>query len=105
MIDAMTTEPVELPSVGTRAFGGDRNEIAHNISLQLAIDLWRDGKWSTGKAARSAGMKLINFMDLLMERKVQHPFTVEMLEDELRHTFGDEEYERRKAAREAGENK
>jgi len=81
----MSTELVDLPTDITRAFGGNREEVSRNITLQLAIDMYREGKWTTGRAAKVAGMSLIEFMDLLRDRKIEHPYTTEMVEEDFRN--------------------
>ena len=53
----MNTNLVDLPTDITRAFGTGREEVSRNIALQLAVDMYRDGKWSTGKAAEVLGIK------------------------------------------------
>lgn len=81
----MNTNLVDLPTDITRAFGTGREEESRNIALQLAVDMYRDGKWSTGKAAEAAGMGLIAFMEVLKDRKVQVPYTKDMLEEDFAH--------------------
>ena len=57
----------------------------HNAKVELAIEMYREGKWSTGKAARFVGMTRLDFMALLHDRKVPMPYTMEMLEEDLAH--------------------
>ncbi|MFT4689448.1 MAG: putative HTH domain antitoxin [Limisphaerales bacterium] len=81
----MQTELVEVPSEVAAAYGSNESEKARNITLQLAIDKYREGKWTTGHAAEAVGMGVIEFMDLLRDRKIDHPYTLEMVEEDFRN--------------------
>jgi predicted HTH domain antitoxin len=79
----MSTVTLEIPAEFTRSFGETEAEVKRNAKIELAIEMYREGKWSTGKAASFCGMARIAFMDLLRDRKVPMPYTKEMLEQDI----------------------
>lgn len=79
----MSTVILEIPESYARSFGATDEEAARNARIELAIAMYREGKWGTGRAARFCGMARIAFMDLLRDRKVEAPYTLEMLEHDL----------------------
>lgn len=79
----MSTVMLEIHEEFTRSFGATEEEVKRNAKIELAIEMYREGKWSTGKAARFAGMTRLDFMDLLRDRKVPMPYTEEMLEQDF----------------------
>ncbi len=81
----MSTVTLEIPDKFARSFGATEEEAARNAKLELAIEMYREAKWSTGKAAEFAGMTRIAFMDLLRDRKIEMPYTIEMVEEDFRH--------------------
>lgn len=81
----MSTVTIEIGEEFARSFGATDLEAAHNAKVELAIEMYREGKWSTGKAGRFCGLTRIVFMELLRDRKVEMPYTREMLEEDLAH--------------------
>lgn len=79
----MSMVTIEIPEGFARSFGETDEEVRRNAKLELAIEMYREGKWSTGKAARFAGIPRLDFMDLLRDRKVPMPYTQEMLEEDF----------------------
>ncbi len=79
----MSTVTIEIPEAFTRSFGSTPEEVAQNAKLELAIEMYREGKWSTRRAAEFAGLNRWQFMDVLMARNVPFPYTQEMLEQDL----------------------
>jgi predicted HTH domain antitoxin len=79
----MSTVTLEIPAEFACSFGATDEEAAGNAKIELAIEMYREGKWSTGKAGKFCGMTRIAFMDLLRDRKVEMPYTREMLEQDL----------------------
>lgn len=79
----MSTVTIEIPESFARSFGATDEETARNVKLELAIEMYREGRWSTGGAGKFCGMTRIAFMDLLRDRKVEMPYTKEMLEQDL----------------------
>ncbi len=84
----MSTVILEIPESYARSFGATDEEVARNAKLELAIGMYRKGRWSTRRAGEFAGMDRWQFMDVLMARKVEAPYTKEMLEQDLRYAFG-----------------
>lgn len=84
----MNAVTIEIPEGFTKSFGETDEEIRRNAKLELAIEMYREGKWSTGKAGKFCGMTRIAFMDLLRDRKVPMPYTREMLEQDLAYARG-----------------
>ena len=79
----MNTVILEIPEADARSLGATDETSARNAKIELAIGMYREGKWGTGKAGRFCGMTRIAFMDLLRDRKVEMPYTAEMLEQDL----------------------
>ncbi|MSR65959.1 MAG: UPF0175 family protein [Pedosphaera sp.] len=79
----MSTVTLEICEEFTRSFGTTEAEVKRNAKIELGIEMYREGKWSTGKAARFVGMTRLDFMDLLRDRKVTMPYTMEMLEQDF----------------------
>lgn len=84
----MSTVTIEIPESFVRSFGATDEEAARNAKIELAIGLYRDGRWSTRKAGEFAGMDRWQFMDLLQARKIDAPYTKEMLAQDLAYAFG-----------------
>lgn len=84
----MSTVTLEIPEEFARCFGTTEAEVRRNAKIELAIEMFREGKWSTGKAAEFAEMYIGKFMDLLRDRDIGRPYTKEMLEQDLRHARG-----------------
>jgi predicted HTH domain antitoxin len=79
----MSTVTLEIPEQFAASFGDTPEEIARNAKTELAIEMYREAKWSTGKAAEFCGMLRIEFMDLLRDRKVPMPYTNEAIEQDI----------------------
>jgi predicted HTH domain antitoxin len=84
----MSNVILEIPAEFARSFGATEEEAARNAKIELAIEMYREGKWSTGKAAEFAGFYVGRFMDLLRDRGVTRPYTEGMLEQDLAYARG-----------------
>src|SRR5216117_3833523 len=84
----MSTVIIEIPEEFTRSFGTTEEEVKRNAKIELALGMYCESKWSTGKAAEFAGMYIGKFMDLLRDRDISRPYTKEMLEQDVRHAWG-----------------
>ncbi len=84
----MNSVTIEIPEGYQRAFGSTEEEIRRNAKLELAIEMYREGRWSTRKAGEFAGMNRWEFMDVLMARKVPFPYTKEMVEQDFAYASG-----------------
>ena len=81
----MSTLTIEVADEVVRASGKSPQALESNLRLMLAIDLFADGKLSLGKAAASAGMPKILFMDELGRRKIPViNLAPDQISDELR---------------------
>lgn len=81
----MSTVTLEIPAEFTRSFGETEAEVKRNAKIELAIEMYREGKWSTRRAAEFAQMDRWQFMDVLKARNVPMPYTREMLEQDIAH--------------------
>ena len=84
----MSTVTLEIPAEFTHRFGKTEEEVRRNAKIELAIEMYREGKWSTGKAAEFAEMYIGVFMDLLRDRNIEKPYTAKMLEQDLAYARG-----------------
>jgi predicted HTH domain antitoxin len=76
---------LEIPEEFAMSFGDTLEERSRNIKLELAIEMYREGRWSTGKAAEFAEIYIGKFMELLRVRGVSQCYTHEMLEQDNHH--------------------
>jgi len=79
---------LEIREEFTRSFGTTEEEVKRNAKIELAIEMYREGKWSTGKAAEFAEMYIGKFMDLLRDRNIEKPYTEKMLERDIAYARG-----------------
>lgn len=79
----MSNVTFEIPGEFAVSFGSTVEEVARNAKIELAIEMYRESRWSTGRAAQFAGLGLMEFMDLLRDRKVAKPYTIEMVEQDF----------------------
>ena len=84
----MSNVILEIPAEFARSFGATQEEVARNAKIELAIEMYREGKWSTGKAAEFAGLYLGTFLDVLKDRGVCRPYTEQMLEQDVAYARG-----------------
>jgi predicted HTH domain antitoxin len=84
----MSAVTIEIPEGFTQSFGSTPEEVARNAKIELAIEMYREGRWSTSKAADFCGMYLGQFMDLLRDRKIEKPYTMDMLEQDIAYARG-----------------
>lgn len=66
----MSTLTIEVADEVVKASGKSPQALATGLKLALAVELFADGKLSLGKAAASAGMPKLLFMDELGRRKI-----------------------------------
>jgi predicted HTH domain antitoxin len=84
----MSNVILELPAQFARSFGATDEEVVRNAKLALAIEMHREGKWSTGKAVDFAGLYVGRFMDVLRDRGVGRPYAARMLEQDISYAHG-----------------
>ena len=66
----MSTLTIEVADEVVKASGKSPQALATGLKLSLAIELFAAGKLSLGKAAESAGLHKLDFMDELANRQV-----------------------------------
>jgi predicted HTH domain antitoxin len=81
----MASLTIEIGEEFARSFGGTAEEAARNVRIELAIEMYREGRWSTGFAAEFCGMQRGPFSEILVQRRVELPYSEACLEDDLRH--------------------
>ncbi len=84
----MSNITLEIPAEFASSFGATDEEAARNAKIELAIEMYREGRWTTGRAGKFCGMARLDFMDLLRDRKVEMPYTLEMLEQDFAYARG-----------------
>lgn len=84
----MSNVIVEIPEGFARSFGKTEEEVQRNAKIELAIEMYREGRWSTRRAGEFAGMTRWQFMDVLSARKIEAPYTREMLEQDIAYASG-----------------
>jgi predicted HTH domain antitoxin len=84
----MSNVILELAAEFARSFGTTDEEVVRNAKLALAIEMYREDKWSAGKAAEFVGLYLGRFLDVLRERSVSRPYTEKMLEQDVAYARG-----------------
>jgi predicted HTH domain antitoxin len=78
----MTTVTVEIPQALLTLAGLEDQPASHSASKLLALELFREGRASLGRAAELAGMSLEEFMEFSGHREVPlHYGTTELMED------------------------
>ena len=81
----MSNITLEIPAEFARSFGATDEEAARNAKTELAIEMYREGRWSTRRAGEFVGMNRWAFMEVLKNRKVEMPYTQKMIEEDLAH--------------------
>lgn len=83
---ATTSVTIELPDELPRALRRSTTELKRDITLAAAIDWYRRGLISQGRAAELAGISRAAFLDALAARKID-VFQVDI--DELKREIDD----------------
>lgn len=68
--DGAGTFTIELPESLLTPFAGTPETFAREVRLAAAIEWYREGRVSQGKAAEIAGLSRIDFLDALYRAKV-----------------------------------
>jgi predicted HTH domain antitoxin len=84
----MKAVTIEIPEAFAGSFGTTEAEATKNARLELAIQMYREGSWSTRSAAEFAGLDRWRFMKVLMARKIPFPYTLEMLAQDSAYARG-----------------
>lgn len=81
----MSTLTIEVADEVVKASGKSPQALATGLKLALAVELFADGKLSLGKAAESAGLHKLDFMDELAKRRVP---VINLAPDEIAREMG-----------------
>ena len=81
----MNTFTLEIPSDCVAELAPSAEATRRRLLLELAIALYREGDLAPGRAATLAGMERHEFEEVLRQRKVPIPYTMEMLEEDFRY--------------------
>jgi predicted HTH domain antitoxin len=80
----MATVTLELADDLLSALGDNSSEAARTMRLAAAFQLCAEGRLSTSKAARLAGLSYREFLDAAVQHKAElFPYTTEEIEKEL----------------------
>ena len=76
---------MQIPQDIFIALNLDENELVFNLKLNYAIELYRLGKLTIGKASELAGMKRYAFECMLAERKIPiSNITIQDVNDDIK---------------------
>jgi predicted HTH domain antitoxin len=81
----MKTITIDVPDQMTSLGGGTDKQVAEAMRLATAILWYRQGKISQGKAAETAGMNRVFFLQALHEAGVE---AIQVAEEDLRCEIG-----------------
>ena len=84
----MQTLTLELPNGLIEQLAATPVEAEQRVKTELAINLYSQGILSHAQACELAGSNRGDFEKLLGQREVVRPYSVEMLEEDLRHVNG-----------------
>jgi predicted HTH domain antitoxin len=79
---------IEIPEEFARSFGETEADVTRNAKIELAIQMYREGKWTTLRAGQFTAMTRWEFMNVLKTRKIEVPYTKEMLQQDIEYAFG-----------------
>jgi predicted HTH domain antitoxin len=75
---------IEMPPEITTCCKVRKEELAPFLKKKIAIELYREGAVSLGKAAEIAGLERIDMMDTLRQMKVPIQYGVEELKEDIK---------------------
>lgn len=82
----METIPLQLPEhVVAILAGSSVEETAGRVKTELALNLYSLGQITHAEACQLAGMSRTAFEELLAAREIVRPYTVEMVDEDLRN--------------------
>lgn len=74
---------ISIPDDLAKEFGNDLEELRQRLHLELAVQSYRDGLASFGRAAELAGLPQRDFEQVLAERKVDRNYNADDLRADL----------------------
>ena len=81
---SMETVTLQLPEQIAAKLAASSPDTAARVKVELALNLYSLGEITHAEACQLAGMSRIEFEGLLRKREVVRPYTVEMLDEDLR---------------------
>lgn len=81
----MQTVTLELPEQIAARLAASSSDTATRVKLELALNLYSVGEISHAEACQLAGLSRSSFESLLAEREVVRPYTIEMLEEDMKN--------------------
>ena len=81
----MSTLTLQLPEGIVAKLAPSPDEAVSCVKTELALNLYSQGLISHLEACQMSGLSRLEFEDLLAQREVVRPYTVEMLNEDLRH--------------------
>ena len=85
---SMSTVTLQLPEDIVAKLARSPEGASARIKTELALNLYSQGVISHLEACQMTGLARFQFEDLLGQREIIRPYTVEMLNEELRHADG-----------------
>ena len=79
---------LDIPDDFAARLQTQRAEAEAQLHLELAVALYRQGQLPVASAASLAGVKLVAFEDLLRQRGVTMPYTLEDLQHDVAYASG-----------------
>ena len=78
----MSTVSVQIPEAALALAGFEDQSVSEQASRLVALELFREGRASLGRAAELAGMGIEDFMEFSAHREVPlHYTTADLVED------------------------
>jgi predicted HTH domain antitoxin len=74
---------LEIPDAAADAMRLPRQEVEAELRKELALVLYSRGVFSAGKAAEFSGLARLAFEQLLCDRQIERPFSLEELDRDL----------------------
>jgi predicted HTH domain antitoxin len=84
----MSTLTLQLPEDLVAKLASSPEAAAARIKTELALSLYSQSVLSPFEACQLTGMSRFEFEDLLGRREIIRPYTVEMLNEDMRHADG-----------------
>ena len=81
----MQTVSLQLPEQIAAKLAASSSDTATRVKVELALNLYSLGEISHAEACQLAGMSRVSFESLLEEREVVRPYTIEMLEEDMKN--------------------
>ncbi|MFP4001843.1 MAG: UPF0175 family protein [Thermoplasmata archaeon] len=78
------TIDVPVPKELKNVFNVSEGDLGKEALKSIAVELYREGKISMGKAAEIAGLSKIEMMGVLREKKVPLQYSEEDLEEDMK---------------------